>query len=227
MNTKALTGQQIADAGLDGWVLLVYYGLGGIQTRINTDSFSSGLQIVTAIGEAAEQMNHQVDLDLRPSRVDVRLTSGYDAGGVTERDLQLARRISAIAAEAGAELECRNISSIELALDTPDHKGIAPFWAAVLDRRYVTGEGFADVGDPNQAHPLIWFQQSGSREARQRWHLDVAVDPAQAQPRIDAALAAGGTLISDEHAPEFWILADPDGNKVCLATWSPERDLPG
>jgi ABC-type multidrug transport system fused ATPase/permease subunit len=33
MNTRALTAQQIAEAGLDGWVVLVSYGLGGKGTH--------------------------------------------------------------------------------------------------------------------------------------------------------------------------------------------------
>ena len=37
--------------------------------------------------------------------------------------------------------------------------------------------------------------------------------------RIDAALAAGGTLVSDAEAPSFWVLADPQGNRACLCTW--------
>jgi len=37
-------------------------------------------------------------------------------------------------------------------------------------------------------------------------------------PRL-AALAAGGTLVSDRHAPAWWTLADAQGNKVDLATW--------
>jgi 4a-hydroxytetrahydrobiopterin dehydratase len=40
----------------------------------------------------------------------------------------------------------------------------------------------------------------------------------QAQPRISAALAAGGTLVSDDRAPAFTVLADPEGNKVCVCT---------
>jgi 4a-hydroxytetrahydrobiopterin dehydratase len=218
MSTKTLTGQQVADAGLDGWAYLIAYGAGGLQTRIHTKDFNAGLQLVNSIGAAAEEMDHHPDLDLRYTRVDVRLTS-HDVGGVTERDLELARRITGFAAEIGAELECRSISVLELALDTPDYVKLGPFWAAVLDAEHVTGEGFADVGDPNHALPVVWFQNSGSEEPRQRWHPDVWVDPAQVQPRIDAALAAGGTLVSDEHAPSFWILADADGNKVCLCTW--------
>ncbi|MGW5363880.1 VOC family protein [Actinopolymorpha pittospori] len=218
MSNEKLTGQQIADAGLDGWAFLSVYGSVRLGTRIHTTTFANGLQVVGAIGEAAEELNHHPDLDLRYSRVDVWLSS-HDADGVTERDLRLARRISAIAVAAGAEIECRSVSHVELGLDTPDHEKLGPFWAAVLDGRYVTGEGWADVGDPNQALPLIWFQRSGREEPRQRWHPDVWVDPAQVRPRIDAALRAGGTLVSDEYAPSFWVLSDPDGNQVCLCTW--------
>ena len=218
MGTEALTGQQVAEAGLEGWAFLLSYGLHGLQTRIHTKDFSSGLQLVTAIGQAAEELDHHADLDLRKTRVDVRLVSGYEAGGATEVDVQLARRISEIAAAAGAEIECGSLSRIELALDTPEHEKIAPFWAAVLDREYVNVDGWGDVGDRAQVHPLIWFQPSGSDEPRQRWHLDIWMDPDQVQSRVDAAVAAGGTLISQGTGPGA-ALADPDGNKVCLCTW--------
>lgn len=213
MSAETLSGQQILEAGLDGWAFLLHYGLHGLQTRIHTEDFAAGLQVVGAIGAAAEELHHHADLDLRTSRIDVRLDSGYDAGGVTVIDVQLARQISVIAAVAGARIECDSLSHLELGLDTPDHEKIAPFWAAVLDREYVSGDGWADVGDRNQVQPIIWFQRSGSEEARQRWHVDVWVDPAQVQVRIDAAVAAGGKLIGDA------TLADPDGNKVCLASW--------
>ena len=168
---------------------------------------------MSRIGQAAEKLQHHADLDLRKSWIDVRLVSGYDVGGATEVDVELARQISAIVSAAGACCESESISRLELGLDTPDHDRIAPFWAAVLDREYVSGDGWADVGDRHQTQPLIWFQHSGTQEPRQRWHLDVWVDPSQIQPRIDAAIAAGGTRISDA------ILSDPDGNKVCLCSW--------
>jgi 4a-hydroxytetrahydrobiopterin dehydratase len=222
MTRETMTGQHVADAGLDGWAYLIAYGAGGLQTRLHTKDFATGLEIVNAIGEAAEEMDHHPDLDLRYSRIDVRLTS-HDAGGVTDRDVRLARRISEIATAAGAEAECRSVSLIELAIDTPDYNKLGPFWAAVLAAKHVTGDGFADVADPHQVLPLIWFQPSGSEEPRQRWHPDIWIDPAQVQPRIDAAVAAGGTLVSAEEAPSFWVLSDPDGNKVCLCTWQ-QRD---
>jgi 4a-hydroxytetrahydrobiopterin dehydratase len=37
--------------------------------------------------------------------------------------------------------------------------------------------------------------------------------------RIEAALAAGGTVVDDSQAPSYTVLADPQGNKVCLCTY--------
>ena len=41
--------------------------------------------------------------------------------------------------------------------------------------------------------------------------------------RVEAALAAGGRLVSDDHARAFWVLADSEGNEVCVCTWQ-DRD---
>ena len=65
------------------------------------------------------------------------------------------------------------------------------------------------VRDRRDTLPTIWFQHSGTDEPRQRWHLDLWIDPDQVQPRIAATLAAGGTMVSDDEAPAFWVLADP------------------
>ncbi|MGN6162223.1 MAG: VOC family protein, partial [Marmoricola sp.] len=53
---------------------------------------------------------------------------------------------------------------------------------------------------------------------RQRFHLDLTVPPEVASERIAAAVAAGGTVVDDEVAPRFVVLADPQGNKVCVCT---------
>jgi 4a-hydroxytetrahydrobiopterin dehydratase len=210
-----LTGQQIADEGLDGWAYL----LGGLQTRIHTKNFATGLSVVNAIGAAAEEMNHHPDLNLRYTHVDVRLIS-HDERAVTDRDIRLGRVISSIAADAGVQLEASNVSRLELALDTPARESILPFWAAVLAMEHLSGPDFGDeLRDSADVLPTVWFQTSSNEEPRQRWHLDVWVDPAQVQPRIDAALAVGGTLVSDAEAPSFWVLADPEGNRACLCTW--------
>jgi 4a-hydroxytetrahydrobiopterin dehydratase len=66
---------------------------------------------------------------------------------------------------------------------------------------------------------VLWFQKTDPHaEPRQRFHLDITVPPEVAQPRVDAALAAGGRLVSDAQAPAFTVLADAEGNKACICT---------
>ena len=55
------------------------------------------------------------------------------------------------------------------------------------------------------------------RRQRNRIHVDVSLPHVQAEARLQAALAAGGTLVSDAHAPMWWTLADPEGNEVDIA----------
>jgi 4a-hydroxytetrahydrobiopterin dehydratase len=66
----------------------------------------------------------------------------------------------------------------------------------------------------------LWFQQMDApRPQRNRIHLDVWVPHDQAEARVAAALAAGGRLVTDQHAPSWWVLADAEGNEACVATW--------
>ncbi|MEV6846217.1 VOC family protein [Actinoplanes sp. NPDC051411] len=201
---------QVAERLPPGWVLL----LDRIATRIPTGDFATGLALVDQIGAAAEAAGHHPDLDLRYTAVGVRLSS-HDEGGVTERDLALARTISDLAVAAGLTPSALGVVQLELGLDTPDRTAVVPFWAAVLG---ATARDI-EVVDETAQLPTIWFQKSGRDEPRQRWHHDLWVDPAEVQPRIDAAVAAGGRLVSDTEAPSFWVLADPEGNRICLCTW--------
>jgi 4a-hydroxytetrahydrobiopterin dehydratase len=95
---------------------------------------------------------------------------------------------------------------------------VMPFWRAVLgygDR----GDSHEDLIDPRARGPSLWFQQMDApRRQRNRIHIDVWVPYDQAEERIAAAIAAGGHLVTDEHAPAWWVLADPEGNEACIAT---------
>ncbi|GAA4938326.1 4a-hydroxytetrahydrobiopterin dehydratase [Actinoplanes utahensis] len=205
-----LTVREAAERAPQGWVALP----GMLRTRLRTGGFAAGLELVNAIGAAAEKADHHPDLDLRYTYLDVTLSS-HDVGGITGRDLRLAATVNELAAAAGVALEPAGAVLLEWALDTPESSKVLPFWRALLAGEERSGE----VVDPAGRLSTVWFQESGSEEPRQRWHPDLWLDPAQVQPRIDAALAAGGTLVSDEAAPSFWVLADPEGNRVCLCTW--------
>lgn len=64
-----------------------------ITAEFDTGSFVTGLKLVNLIGESAEEANHHPDIVLTYPSVKVTLTS-HDVGGVTSRDVDLAREIS-------------------------------------------------------------------------------------------------------------------------------------
>jgi 4a-hydroxytetrahydrobiopterin dehydratase len=77
-----------------------------------------------------------------------------------------------------------------------------------------------DLVDPYRRGLSLWFQgMDAPRPQRNRLHVDVWVPHDRAEERVAAALAAGGRLVSDAQAPAWWVLADPEGNEVCVATW--------
>jgi 4a-hydroxytetrahydrobiopterin dehydratase len=134
---------------------------------------------------------------------------------VTDVDVELARRISAALGKLGAPTEPQSVQLLEIAIDAVGIPAIRPFWRAVLG---YAGEG--SVADPYGQGPAVWFQQMDRpRRQRNRIHLDICVPHDVAARRIDEALAAGGRLVSADHAPAFWVLADAEGNEACVTTW--------
>jgi len=198
--------------GLDDW----RFFLMRLHARFRTGSFVKGLELVTRITEAAEEANHHPDVVLTYPQVDVDLHS-HDVHGVTSRDLALARRISEIAAELGVESAPREVSTLELALDVPDGDVVKPFWAAVLG---YDDEPYHEIQDPGGRNNTLWFQEApgATGEVQQRFHLDIVVPREVAEERVAAAVAAGGTLVSEDAVPAYWVLADAHGNKVCVCT---------
>jgi 4a-hydroxytetrahydrobiopterin dehydratase len=108
---------------------------------------------------------------------------------------------------------------LEIGLDSADAAAIMPFWRAVLGLR--DSPLHDELIDGTGILPTLWFQSTEPHdEPRQRFHLDIRVPPEEAFARVEAALAAGGTLVSDDRAPTFWVLADAQGNKACVTTWT-------
>ena len=210
-NKRALRGTEILEARLDGWRKV----LDRLIVRYETGDFNSGTALVTKIAEAADAAHHHPDVDLRYPHVTVSLRS-HDVDAITPRDIRLARKISELAAASGISAASHAPDVLELALDTSDQENVKPFWAAILGYEETDDE----VSDKAARTPTVWFQHTDSDAPdRQRWHLDISVPHDVAQERIKAALDAGGTLVSDERAPAFWVLADPEGNKACICTW--------
>ncbi len=209
---ETLSARQVTEReGLDDWRVL----LRALHASFRTGSMAAGLALAARIAGAADEADHHPDLTITYGRVHVVLTS-HDAGGLTDRDVGLARTVSAIAAELGATAEPAVVTQVEVAIDALDIPAVAPFWEAVLGYRT---DG-VECTDPYGRGPAFWFQQMDApRPQRNRIHIDVTVPHDVAEPRIAAALAAGGTLVSDAAAPAFWVLADAEGNEACICTW--------
>ena len=210
---ESLTAEQILDAGLADWRKLAQ----ALHARFLTGDFATGLRFVTAVSEAAEAANHHPDVTLSYPHVDLALMS-HDAGALTQRDIDLARRISEIAQEQGVPADPHVVAEVELALDTADLAAVGPFWAALLTGSTGALHG-SDVVDPNRRVPLLWFQDTDHhRTPRQRFHIDLWLPHDIAEERIAAAVAAGGTVVDNDNAPSFVVLADPEGNRTCVCT---------
>ena len=96
------------------------------------------------------------------------------------------------------------------------------FWRAVLGYELDTRPFVTDIFDPRQLAVPLFFQpmsadDTARRAQRNRTHIDVFVPDDQAEARVAAALAAGGRVVYDAEAPEWWTLADPEGNEVDIA----------
>lgn len=216
---QKLTADQVREAaGLDDWRHL----LTGIRARFRTGDFATGLALVDRIGAAAEEANHHPDISLTYPEVIVTLSS-HDVGGITSRDLDLARRISHFAADLGAEADVSGLTQLEPGLDTSAPEPLGAFYAALLGGDVKNGEPV----DPSGQVPGLWFQGPGEegevshlppQDHEQRWHFDVWVPHDEGERRLQAVLDAGGTLVSDAEAPAFWVVADADGNRSCICT---------
>ena len=214
--TERITPRQFHEAaGVTDWRVVG----DGACTYFRTGSFSAGARLVHAIGELDGLEDHHPDVDLRYEGVTVRLiTITDDYNGLSERDEELARQISAVARELGLPADPSAVQTVQVAIDALVGPEVMPFWRAVLgysDR----GDSPEDLVDPHGRGASFWFQQMDApRPQRNRVHIDVWVPHDQAETRIAAAIAAGGHLVTDQHAPSWWVLADAEGNEACVAT---------
>ncbi|HUR49033.1 MAG TPA: 4a-hydroxytetrahydrobiopterin dehydratase [Acidimicrobiales bacterium] len=67
-----------------------------IVRTFDCGTFPKALEFVTALGERAEAANHHPDIDIRWKNVTLRLST-HDAGGLTQKDLDLAQAINPLA----------------------------------------------------------------------------------------------------------------------------------
>ncbi|WP_278234977.1 VOC family protein [Isoptericola sp. AK164] len=211
--TDELTPDQFEQADSTGhWRVLSH----GACALFRTGTPGAGAVLLEDVAVLADAANHHPDVDLRPDGVVVRCVS-HDVGGLSRRDVALAQDVSAAADRLGLTADPAALQDVELTIDATDRERIMPFWAVVLGHERAGDE---DLLDPDARWPGIWFQQMDApRPLRNRLHLDVFVPHDDRPARVEAALAAGGRLTTEEFVPQWWTLADPEGNEADVEAW--------
>ncbi|MCZ4561947.1 4a-hydroxytetrahydrobiopterin dehydratase [Rhodococcus sp. IEGM 1401] len=89
--TELLTDRDIEDARLADWTVD-----GKSLTRtVELASFPAAIEAVNRVAEAAEEADHHPDIDIRWRTLTFTLST-HSAGGLTQKDVDLARRIDSL-----------------------------------------------------------------------------------------------------------------------------------
>jgi 4a-hydroxytetrahydrobiopterin dehydratase len=201
----------LAAEGVDDWVVLH----GGATAVFRVQSLSEAARLAEAIAKAPGIAGAGVVLTLADTRVSVRLSR--DVWNLERLHIQLAQAVSAVAREHGAAPDRAAVQEVQVAISAQRDAIDVGFWRAVL--------GYVPMADDNAVDPLghgstVWMQElDQAKPLRHAMHIDVSVAREQVKARIEAALAAGGRIVDESHAPKHWTLADRAGNRVCICAW--------
>jgi 4a-hydroxytetrahydrobiopterin dehydratase len=189
------------------------YRLGGLVTVYKAPAAAGALELIAAVGRLAEEQNHHPDVDWRYNRVFIRFSS-HDAGTeVTQRDVAAAGAVSAAAAGLGATAEPGLYRTVDIAIDSANPDEISEVWRTALG--YRKGR-FGDLADPYGRGPGLWFQETSTPNDN-RFHLDIHRSKAESGPVLEKT-AATGALMNHDHAPNWVVVTDSQGNRLCLCT---------
>jgi 4a-hydroxytetrahydrobiopterin dehydratase len=209
MSEEGWQGFHAAD-GLDDWVVLH----GGATAVFTVGSLQEAARLAEAVARIPE-VEPGTLMSLASDRLTVRLTR--DVWQLEAHHAEIARAVSAIAREHGAEPDRSAVQEVQVAIAAKPDAIDLGFWRSVL--------GYTSVAEDNAVDPLghgstVWMQElDSSRPLRHAMHIDVSLAREHAQERLAAALAAGGRIVDDSEAPRWWTLADSAGNRVCVAAW--------
>ena len=232
-----LRGEQIAEADLSDWRKLAQ----GLHARYVVDDFGSGARLVAAVGEAGDVLGHHPRVSIGTGYVDLKLVTDDaiyrdDEGTehvvewVTQQDVDLARRITEIAADHGAEPDPASVSDIELGLDTARSATIAPVWAALLTGNAdAQGRGTPsdEIRDATGRVPNLWFGDSTSPGPRASGSTSRSTSPprrsSNGSPPPSPRAGPSSTTAARRRSP---CIADQDGNRgiVCFDESAATKD---
>lgn len=193
----------------------------GPQAVFTATSLSHAAGLIAPIVDAAERSGILPDVDVRPEGLVVRIPyRGSD--GIPAAAAGFAAAVSLAAAELRLIPDPTLAQSIGIYVAQHSGADVRPFFMAALGYEEL---GDTDAVDPLRCGPQLAFNPiTGDAPGRGRTHFDIFVPADRARARVDAALAAGGRLVDDTHAPAWWSLASPDNHGVDIATWTDTSD---
>ena len=197
--------------GVDDWVVLH----GGATAVFRVGTLAEAARLALAIAEVPGLEGSGVLLTAADATLTVRLSR--DLLQLETRHAELARAVSAVARAHSGVADRAAVQEVQLAIAAKPDAIDVGFWRAVL--------GYASMADDNAVDPLghgstVWMQELDEAKPLQHaMHVDVSVAHEHVRARLDAALAAGGRIVDESNAPAWWTLADPAGNRVCIAAW--------
>ena len=197
--------------GVEGWVVLH----GGATAIFRVGSLAEAARLAGAVAKVPHLDGSGALLTIADTRLTVRLTR--DLWQLEPWHAELALAVSAVARTFGAVAEPEGVQEVQLAIAAKRDAIDVGFWRAVL--------GYVPMADDNAVDPLghgstVWLQElDDAKPLRHAMHLDVSVAREQVTARLEAAIAAGGRIVDESHAPSHWTLADRAGNRVCICAW--------
>ncbi|HEY3546404.1 MAG TPA: VOC family protein [Propionicimonas sp.] len=184
-------------------------------THYPITSFGEGVALVEAVAGLADDAGLPLLVDLRYAGVTV--DSGKDQHEA-EGFAALARSVQSAAHDLGLFADTSRVQDFQVGFDALDVPAVREFWRVALGYVEDPREELTDLYDPRRLNPPVFFQQLDEpRPQRNRIHLDLFVPQDVAEARVAAAVGAGGRVVYDAYAPDWWTVADPEGNELDIA----------
>jgi 4a-hydroxytetrahydrobiopterin dehydratase len=216
LSERIFARQFQAAAGAEAWRILPE----GASAFFRSESFAASVRFVETIARLVPD-GHEPYVDIRGDGVTILLRAFKPEGyGLVQEDLELARAIGTVAGEMGLTADPSAVQGLSIIPGAADRAGIMPFWQAVLAYGPRPDSPEEDLVDPHDRLAPFWFEQMDElrSDGKGSVHMVVWVPWDQADARVAAGLAAGGTLVRHNEEELFWTLADPVGNEVDIAT---------
>jgi 4a-hydroxytetrahydrobiopterin dehydratase len=216
--TTPITMRAFREAGgVEDWRVLS----DGACAFFRTESFAASAELVRAIAATTDGVGDAPDVDIRSGGVTVRLVTLTDHYyGLSQRDVDLARKISEVARGHGLSPDPSALQALLVIPGAAVTAEVMPFWRAALGYKPRPDSPEEDLVDPFDRGPAFWLEAMNEPrpDGGGAIHVAIWVPYEQAEARVAAALAAGGRLVRDEFAPAWWTLADSAGNEADIAT---------